>query len=131
MLELSKQRFSAEFASAKNLEPRIHAYVAEAFRLDAQAVRMTLEAGDTIRPAQGKAIDQKRRHALSMYAQALDMQAQHEASLTRFQKIKPHLMNAIIITVVAAEILSIPILLANIYMMCKKCPRRDDLSSSC
>jgi len=115
MFEMGHKLLPRDFSDAKNLQPRSQACAEEAFRLAAKAERMEAQSGDTITKSDD--IANVRKAAETMYSKALDLQDQHQESLTKFQKAKPTIMNSIIVVVVAAEILSIPILLDNIYQM--------------
>ena len=55
----------------------------------------------------------------TLYEKAQAYHRESHDKKSKLQKAKPYIYNSIIVTVVLAEIISIPILLANIYMMIK------------
>ena len=119
MIEPCRELFPTDFHDEKNSKHRVRALINQAFRLEAEGKAEKLQAGEVIAPHTADAIEKKMELAKSLYSEAIRAQTDDVAKMTKFQKMKPFLFNSICVVVVAAEILSIPILLANIYMMCK------------
>jgi hypothetical protein len=57
--------------------------------------------------------------AKKLLEEAQKLEGQHKEQQTRFERMKPTMTKALIGIVVAAEVISIPVLLMSSYVMCK------------
>jgi hypothetical protein len=109
MFESSPKWLPANLHDKENIMARSHAFAHEAFRVDAKA---ETSKSDTISLAM-------KQEAKDLYSHALKLQSEYKSGRSSFENAKPKLMNIIIGIVIAAEIISLPMLAINIYQMMK------------
>lgn len=130
MLHLDPDRIPRSFDAAENRAPAARdtmqaANVAEAKRLIyTERLGKLLQKKGSPAPEHSDTIVHYRRkaehyadQATSLHAYALKLDAEHQSAKTPFEKIKPRLMQVILATAIAAEIISIPVLLMSCVMM--------------
>jgi len=120
MFEKTHQILPRSINDSQNLEHMAKALATEAFHLQAKAKQLRIASGDHISAAEHALIQKKENLALSLYQQAVETQNTFLQNMKNIEKMKPKIINGVICVIAAAEILSIPILLLNIFMMCRR-----------